>query len=55
MAIPQIIFTACPGCGEALELTTMGWQVTAAEREDGHGIFLELAAFGGHVCWSEEA
>ncbi len=61
MAIPQIVFVACPGCGTALELSTLGWQVALTQKEadedgpGGHGVFLELAAFGGHVCWSDEA
>lgn len=54
MAIPSVIFATCPGCGVALELTTVGWQIGLAESEEGHGIVLEIAAFGGHVCWAAQ-
>lgn len=57
--IPAVFFVLCPGCGDSLELQTLGWQVAMGEKKDedggGHGIVLEVAAFGGHVCWSEPA
>lgn len=56
--IPAKIFTNCPGCGVALELQTLSWEISLAERDaehgGGNGIALGLVAFGGHVCWEDD-